>query len=367
MVAKPTVTITGGPDDFTWFRRPEFTFTGSSGATFRCRLDSDAFVPCTSPWLAPDRTGGAHTFEVKSVSAEGAESDVARRSYAIEEPSTTRVHCEFKPFVPEQLPGRSGKVGCIASTSYPGAPRGPYCERSSQVFDCKPFRDSCPVGARCDLSMTAVLKEDDPEVNWDPDVTVLAFPPSDPFKSTGFFNYKACRSPQGDTGCTARTSGTRLGADDGLALSCGADVFAKTLRDPYPSELGPDSARSLVCDGSIKVTPAEGLGAVAQGGSVSIYSPGSGLVGVGPAGGGGKVAPAKGKPTFKAVNLSAAGPGPVTFKPKLSKAAKKTLKKKHTLKLKLAVTYTPEGGGEATSKTATVKLTTVKKPKGPRP
>jgi hypothetical protein len=45
------------------------TFTFHSGdpppdKTFRCRLDSAALAPCTSPWTYHDLTGGPHTFEV---------------------------------------------------------------------------------------------------------------------------------------------------------------------------------------------------------------------------------------------------------------------------------------------------------------
>jgi hypothetical protein len=90
IVAKPTVTITGGPNAFTWEREPQFTFTSATqGATFECRLDSSAFVRCGSPWIAPmGDPGTSHTFEVRAVGPDGAVGDPARRSYTIEAPAT---------------------------------------------------------------------------------------------------------------------------------------------------------------------------------------------------------------------------------------------------------------------------------------
>jgi hypothetical protein len=79
---------------------------------------------------------------------------------------------------------------------------------------------------------------------------------------------------------------------------------------------------------------------------------------VAPDGGTGKAAFAKPKASFKAITLATASAGPVSFRPKLNKTAKKHLKKKHKLKLSLVATYTPEGGGETTSQASTVTLVT---------
>ena len=93
-VAALDSTITGGPTGSTNDTTPTFTFTGANGAvSFQCRFDAATFDSCASPFtpttaLAP----GAHTFEVRALSASGApENTPASRSFTIDTtaPDTT--------------------------------------------------------------------------------------------------------------------------------------------------------------------------------------------------------------------------------------------------------------------------------------
>jgi hypothetical protein len=63
----PTVVIVTRPDATTTDTTPEFTFNSPDAtATFECRVDSDPFVPCTSPLLTSALPLGSHTFEVQA-------------------------------------------------------------------------------------------------------------------------------------------------------------------------------------------------------------------------------------------------------------------------------------------------------------
>jgi hypothetical protein len=353
VVAKPNVTITGGPDGFTWFKSSQFTFSSSApGATFRCRLDSDEFRPCTSPWLSPSKSGGGHTFEVKAVSAEGAESDVARRFFTIEEPQTTRYTCELRPYL--GLYFNRQDYGCEISTVVPGSPRGTFCHQNNTL--CQGIPDSCPLGARCTITGTGTWRNADPfGAQVSGRVLMRKNPSAQSERLYEALTY--CRADAGRS-CTASATLERFGEPSVVGMMCyGPERIAQ------PDESGPDGQRSLTCGGVLKVVPAEALAALSQGGSVSINAPGPGSVVVAPGGGAGKAKSAKAKPSFKAATLAAQGAGPVDFKPKLNKAAKKQLKTKGKVKLSLAISYAPAGAGEATAGSATVKLTARKKPR----
>jgi hypothetical protein len=68
--AAPDTTITGGPASTTATRMSSFTFEASdSPATFECKLDSGAYVACTSPDTLGELDYGTHTFTVRATNA----------------------------------------------------------------------------------------------------------------------------------------------------------------------------------------------------------------------------------------------------------------------------------------------------------
>ena len=64
-------TITSGPSNPSTTATPTFAFTGDSGSTFLCAIDSDPFVACSSPYTTSAIGGGTHTFHLKQVDAAG--------------------------------------------------------------------------------------------------------------------------------------------------------------------------------------------------------------------------------------------------------------------------------------------------------
>lgn len=362
IVAKPTVSITGGPEGFTWFKSPEFTFSSpSAGAGFRCRLDSDAFAPCKSPWLAPARSPGIHVFEVKAVSAEGAESDVARRVYTIEEPETSRYGCELKPYLGFK---DAEQYACIISTARPLYPNGEFCVGPT-ITRCAGIPQECSLGAQCTLTTTTSWRDGDKLIYRAYSRAAMRVYPTPPSlgkypNAEGFCDV----APGPSHSCTSITNLTAFGENSTVAFQC-SGPGEQFVNNRKPGDLGPDTERRLGCDATLKIVPADALAVLGQGGSVSVNAPGAGTVRVAPAAGGrARVAAfrlAKPKPPFKAVTRASDGAGPVTFKPRLSKAAKRQLQRKRKLKLKLKITYTPEGGGQPTATTSRVTLKSPKR------
>ncbi len=80
-IAAPT--ITSGPATTTNATSASFAFTGPSGATFQCRLDSAAFAACTSPKAYAGLAQGSHSFGVKATKA-GEESAVTTWTWTVD-------------------------------------------------------------------------------------------------------------------------------------------------------------------------------------------------------------------------------------------------------------------------------------------
>jgi hypothetical protein len=68
----PDTSITSGPGATTGDTTPTFEFDSTEvGSSFECRVDSDAFAPCTSAVTTSALGDGAHTFEVRATDPAG--------------------------------------------------------------------------------------------------------------------------------------------------------------------------------------------------------------------------------------------------------------------------------------------------------
>jgi hypothetical protein len=93
----PSISIDSGPANgsVSQDRTPSFSFSSDDpDAQFRCEIDANTFVPCTSPW--PPQTAlpladGSHTFSVYAIDLAGNQSAVATRSWQIAELPTNTV------------------------------------------------------------------------------------------------------------------------------------------------------------------------------------------------------------------------------------------------------------------------------------
>ncbi len=82
----PETTITSGPEGTTDDSTPSFEFdSGEEDSTFECRVDTDAFAPCSSPVTTAALGDGSHTFEVRATDAAGnADPSPASRDFTVD-------------------------------------------------------------------------------------------------------------------------------------------------------------------------------------------------------------------------------------------------------------------------------------------
>jgi hypothetical protein len=337
IVATPETTITSGPSGPTWATVSGFGFDSDlPGSTFQCRVDGGPFVACNSPYLTPTLSSGAHSFEVRAISSEGVvDPTPAHRDFSVRETERISYGCELKPF-PRSGSGRDGLVTCRWFT----CPVGDTCADE----DFKGLRDRripefCPVGAECTLTTTSDWFDADNGVDWRQSNSAEF---DDQTRKTLASDRHVCSTGFAGDRCSIRSSVTLLGANDRLTAICGARRDATD----HP-EYRDDSIRRLECKLTFTASPAPPLRTIAAGSAVQILAPGAGVLGISPLGGHGKRAAAK--PAFQPASQTVSDAGPVTFKLKLGKKSKQTLKRKHKLSLKLEVTFTPTGGEAITS------------------
>jgi hypothetical protein len=90
----PDTSVTSGPSGLTNDSTPSFGFASSEpGGTFRCRIDSAALAPCTSPFTPASPLGdGPHTFTVEATDLAGnVDPSPASRAFTVDTapPETT--------------------------------------------------------------------------------------------------------------------------------------------------------------------------------------------------------------------------------------------------------------------------------------
>ncbi|MGB0872309.1 MAG: hypothetical protein ACPGYP_04145 [Solirubrobacterales bacterium] len=81
---EPDTTITAGPPSVSSIRQPVFEFTSTvAGSAFQCKLDTEAFAPCSSPFTSEPLTSGAHTFSVKAINGPSEDQTPATYSFDV--------------------------------------------------------------------------------------------------------------------------------------------------------------------------------------------------------------------------------------------------------------------------------------------
>ncbi|HEV7861186.1 MAG TPA: Ig-like domain-containing protein, partial [Acidimicrobiia bacterium] len=81
-----TIAAGSGPSGTVASRAASFTFSADQpGATFACRVDTDAFAACAAPFNAAGLSDGNHTFEARATTAAGGtDPSAARRSWTVD-------------------------------------------------------------------------------------------------------------------------------------------------------------------------------------------------------------------------------------------------------------------------------------------
>ena len=102
----PDTAISSGPEGVTKNRTPTFDFrTDEDPASFECRVDTDAWTPCSSPHRTATLADGPHTFEVRAIDRAGnADPTVARWSFTIDPEFVASQPPTASPSPPQETP-----------------------------------------------------------------------------------------------------------------------------------------------------------------------------------------------------------------------------------------------------------------------
>ncbi|MDX6584153.1 MAG: hypothetical protein QOI10_3337 [Solirubrobacterales bacterium] len=366
VVPTPETTITDGPSGETYLATPYFTFTSSSpGAGFRCRFDSSPFQACSSPFLSSSLPSGPHTFEVAATTPEGAlDPTPAQRSFSIGAPKSTRFPiCEIRPFLHLSSDLTSSDDPPSSTCFISNSSSSLYCSPTGS-WECTQTDLRCPLLSICREAAQLSWQDADGKSDWDAAILLKSRSDSgDGFCTTGL-NGNGCNTSASATTLVLQTSAV----PGAVSILC----FAYLPVNTSVGVRGPDGARSLRCSASVDYRPAEALDATTSGSTIHLLLPGGGVVEVTPAGqlkppraGRGRMGHGHSGAPFKSASTSILDAGQANLKLKLSKAAKKKLKKKGKLTLSVTANFVPAGSSESFSRTQKVTLTKpVKPPKG---
>ncbi len=369
-VARPDTSITSGPSGPTWVEQPQFAFTSSiPGASFRCRTDGQVYVPCASPYSSPRLTAGNHTFSVYAIGPNGAADPTpATRVFRVNSAETRRAGCEVSPF---QAIDNGKGTGDLKTTCEIYFGERPNC----QVYKVCEYRanDECPFGAICTLGTTASWKQ------VDRNYLAVAYANSrleqtkPPLTVSGRFS-KSCRTI---TDCSATDFQTAMGRAP-MVSTCSALVtvpdrpgYVQVPPRYKPSASAAAASLKLGCTATLKISPAPAAKLYATAGRLTTFLPSAGRLTISPLSGKSSAAAkkkAKKKkkrtPAFRTFAATVSSAGAIAPALKLSKAAKRTLKRKRKLRISVRVKFVPRAGGATVTRTQTLILKA--QPKRPR-
>ena len=347
VVPYPVTKILSGPNGFT-HALPTFTFTGlPAGVTFRCRIDSLPFSPCTSPVSYYGLPAGPHTFTVRAVMANGTV-DLDPPSRAFTQGVTTRA------------------ASCTGLVPF----------QPSYDYVCTVLDTVCPEGSRCDVETRLTGTAQDgllatqfaalhrsPLIG--PDGKRAGANRADAVASVTCYSDGA---PPSLNKCPETDNVTYYGPDPDVRIRCGG-AGSLQLGFGEPTR-GPDDKRRVTCTSILTIRPVPGLTAGVMGTTVGISLPAAGTLIVAPRATAGqavaaarRIKKAKRSP-FKTVTIKADKAGPVRIPIKLSRSAKALLRRHRRLTLPISLKFTPVGGKKTTRKQGiTLTLPPCKPPK----
>ena len=355
--APPDTTITGAPQGSVWTPAPQFAFRG--GETYECRLDGAAFAPCASPFTAPVLNQGPHAFQVRAINERGIPDPTpAGVDFGINETQLKELSCEQRRISVDWFMftfDKPNRLGCaIGTLGDQGCPRELTCVVKDQP---------CPLGARCVLNVRAEWFDADIETKWGA-VAIATYGPIIPLDTIPRRRYPRqqgyCQTTFDGDRCVALSRLTSLGDGSPISPTCGESLDfgsgvlgATAFRD--------DDVRRIECSAELLIEPARPLTIVAPGVllgflTTQVSAPGAGTMSLAASIIlGGSAAKKKG-PRIASQSKNVKAAGPVSFRLKPNAAAKRLLKRKKKLRVKLQVTFKPADGAAPTVKTERVTL-----------
>ncbi len=85
-VTPPIITSATGPKKISVKKRAKFSFAANEVGSFRCKVGSREFQPCTSPYTAPKLGAGHYVFYVQVVDATGNPSALKQVGFSVKKP-----------------------------------------------------------------------------------------------------------------------------------------------------------------------------------------------------------------------------------------------------------------------------------------
>lgn len=152
----PTVTIDGAPDASTGETSAQLAFSADEAVSFECRLDDDAWEPCTSPASYAGLSPGEHTFRVRATDGAGNTSPEVAYSWTISAPPDTTAPAVTIDSPPDEAttstqagsgPGGGAPAGMSAE------PAGGEDGKPRIVLTASPWRAVVTVGQRAGLTI----------------------------------------------------------------------------------------------------------------------------------------------------------------------------------------------------------------------
>lgn len=328
----PETVITSGPSGVS-YSLPKFTFSSDiPGSSFECRIDDGPFSRCGSPLTPTGLSLGDHLIHVRAISPEGVtDLTPATRSFTLGVKTLNR--------------------SCSRLVSFGGG-RG----KGSGAEGCTLFEnEKCPVGSVCTSKFVA--DGDERDFRFTHQVNAQMVTVGEIIGTSGIRCWVDEIPPGfGTSPCPTSGSQSVLGTGQALRAFCEKIDSVPTGYDYVP---GPDRDRSIRCKVTFTIKPAGSLTTIGAEDTVSIFAPGSGILGISSGGTTGRRAStaARRPKAFKRARRNVTKAGPVTFKLKLARWAKAKLKKKGKVRLPVRISFTPSDGGKTISKKVNVKLT----------
>ncbi len=341
LLAAVDVSITSAPSGDIWSKQPAFGFTSSTpGATYRCRIDTGAFVPCASPWVSPAQDSGQHEFYVEAVAPDGTLSAVASAAYAVLATQNAGWQCRIQPFL-ALGPSSRDPAGCEFEDEN-------YCDSD---FQCHPIDARCPTGAECTIRMTTSFDDADTGANWGIDASASARAPTG--RLTVGSGQNNCRplplSRLSPPHCQTTSSATFIGENDAFDFICDAGDFNSTGEYGYGQTTpGPDADRGIACSVSLTIAPAPALALTTAGLAGQVFAPGAGLLllsGSGLPGHGGRASEAAhARAPFRSLRLRVRRAGVVAFSLHLTGTVARRYRQGHRSTIRVSVVFEPSRG-----------------------
>jgi len=196
-----------------------FTFTGETGATFLCSLDSAAFSACSTPYTTPHLADGGHVLAVKQVARNGLASSATSVGWDVD---------TVVPGTPVINSGPSGPVSASDNTftfSDPTSGATVFeCEITppGNLSDCS--SGSYDTGSLADGSYTFHVFGKDAAGNQSPEAT-QSFTINHTLPADPTFTSKPAAITKNTTGAFTFTGGTSCTLDGGSAFDCSSGSF----------------------------------------------------------------------------------------------------------------------------------------------